>query len=80
MLMEDVRTLIYVAIRTAPAHIKRGLTARLALQGDKATSDLTDHILKALGHYEIHQKSGRGAPDASAVQSGSRNTDPGRTS
>ena len=65
--MEDVRTSIYVAIRTAPTHIKRGLTAKLPFERDKATSDLTDHILKALGHYEIHRTADHGAPDASAL-------------
>jgi hypothetical protein len=65
--LEDVRTSLCVAIRTAPMHIKRGLTAKRPFEGDKATSDLTAHILKALGHYKIHLTANRGAPDASAL-------------
>lgn len=48
---------LYVALRTAPKSVKsRYAKARLAVDGDSATDDLTDIVMKALDRYEITAK------------------------
>ena len=48
--------------------MKRGLTADLVLQSDKALADLMDEILKALGHHKKIDKTDRSAPPVSVIQ------------
>lgn len=54
--MEELRTDIYVAIRTASKTTKRKLVGQLPHIGDAATRELTDRILKSLEKYEISLK------------------------
>lgn len=44
--MGDLRTSLYVAIRTAPKRVRNGLSDRNPTKGDHAASELTDIILK----------------------------------
>ncbi|MEL6103281.1 MAG: hypothetical protein AAFR68_18445 [Pseudomonadota bacterium] len=63
-LREDLATSIYVAIRTAPKHIRRGIVAKLPQDGDRATRELAEIIVKVLDGYEIRPRPGYGAGDA----------------
>ena len=57
---------VYVAIRTAPKPIKRGLIAKTAMEGDRAADELTQRIMSVLNQYEIKHR-GQRAPDASSL-------------
>ncbi len=65
--MEELATSIYVAIRTAPKNVKRGIFAKRPQDGDRFTAELTAIIMSALKHYDIIRKPGTKCPDA-AIQ------------
>ncbi|MEL6243947.1 MAG: hypothetical protein AAFR73_12810 [Pseudomonadota bacterium] len=56
---EDLATSLYVAIRTAPRHVRRQLTGSRPDEGDAAARALAAHILKALERYTITSTGGR---------------------
>ena len=56
--MDDLETSIYVAIRTARTSIRRGISAKIATDGDEATARLSALIASALRTtYDIDRKS-----------------------
>ena len=54
--MKELRTDIYVAIRTAPKTARKNLSGALPQIGDKAASDVTECVMKALEKYDITPK------------------------
>lgn len=64
---EDLATSIYVAIRTAPKHIRRGIVAKLPQDGDRATRELAEIIVKVLDGYEIRPRPKHGAGDSNSL-------------
>ncbi len=55
--MDDLETSIYVAIRTAKPHVRRGISAKLPHEGDEAAAKLAASIAKALrATYNIGHK------------------------
>ncbi len=65
--MSDLKDSIYVAIRTAPKYVRTGLSARLANDGDRAASELTDLVMAAIRRHEARRDQ---APLAGAPSSG----------
>lgn len=61
---EQLSHTIYVAIRTAPKRVRKGISSTLAVEGDSATDELTRRIVDALSNYEI-VATGRHVGDAS---------------
>lgn len=55
---------LYVALRTAPKHVKRGLVAQTAEAGDRATHALVEHLMTALARFTVSKAPGSGAGDA----------------
>jgi len=56
---DELSTTLYVAIRTAPKHVRRGLAAKRPSEGDEATRKLVAHVLKALSGYTITRTKSR---------------------
>ncbi|HPE16980.1 MAG TPA: hypothetical protein PK597_08495 [Oscillospiraceae bacterium] len=55
--MDDLQTDLYVALRTAPSHVKRRYgTSKSALEGDAATHAVVDIVLKVLDSYTLEPK------------------------
>lgn len=55
--MSDLRTDLYVTLRTAPKSLaKRYASARLAMEGDQATRELVDLIMEVLDRYSVEPK------------------------
>ncbi|MEZ5953389.1 MAG: hypothetical protein R3C13_03695 [Hyphomonas sp.] len=55
--MDELRTSLYVALRTAPASVKRRYgTAKFAVDGDAATHEMVDIVLKVLDRYTLEPK------------------------
>ena len=53
--MSDLETTIYVAIRTAPAHVRRKLVSKNPIEGDAAADKLMRRIVEALEGYSIER-------------------------
>ncbi|WP_340692200.1 hypothetical protein [Hyphomonas sp.] len=51
--MDDVQTAIYVAIRTSPRRLRVALASKNPTEGDEATNQLVDRIVKALEQYDV---------------------------
>ena len=52
--MDELRTNIFVALRTAPKNVRRNFaSAKTAVEGDAATEQLADLIMKQLSEYQI---------------------------
>ncbi len=66
--MDHLRSVIYVAIRTAPANVRRRISAKLPIEGDAGANALTDRILEALAGYECTRRPNWGSTDAANVQ------------
>lgn len=52
--MAGLPTQLYVALRTAPKSLVKGYaSARSAMEGDQATREMVDLILKVLERYNV---------------------------
>lgn len=55
--MEDLKTDLYVALRTAPASVKqRYVSKRGPVDGDAATHELVQIVFKVLEKYTVEPK------------------------
>ena len=54
--MRDLKTDLYVALRTAPATVKRRYVSKGPMEGDAGTHDLVQIVFRILEKYTVEPK------------------------